>query len=439
MRSRLGVILALICVLSVGGASAAMATPVASTTPYAAPVLVPGAPAGVTGDSIEYGGVLITTVRHADTSFTIESFDGTTFTVLTDQFLDATNFTLYNDMVVFSAQVAGGWELYLYDGTTFTRANATNDLLTDNPQEIAFLTPLLVFTAEISGSVILIGWDGVVDHVGFLVTTGEAISGLQTFNDALVLNVTTAGVSDVMFLGVGSSGLLQANMACDVGVVWADLLYRSCGNDTDGYSLWALTAEGGFTQVPGSPLEPGSLTVFGGALYFTGLNGLAERLLYSFDGSVIAEVSAPPAAPVFPDELVVVGDTLMMRVGDYPGSPLEGIVSFDGSAFAAVPGAGGVAGAPYQPRGLISFGGSLYFTGTAVPDGETRSFWRVSVAVPAPEPELAATGMSVGGESASLMAGLLAGGLLLAGLGVMALRRRGLGRLSAVVTKNSLH
>jgi hypothetical protein len=223
-------------------------------------------------------------------------------------------------------------------------------------------------------------------------------------------------------------------MTCDVGVVWAESLYRSCGNDVDGYHLWALTAEDDFTQVPGSPLEPGSLAVFGGMLYFTGVNGLAERLLYSFDGSVVFEVSAPPAAPVSPSELVVVGDTLMMRVGEYPGSPMEGITSFDGSSFAAVPGAGGVAGAPFLPRGLISFGGMLYFTGTAVPDGETRSFWRVSVAVPR-EPELAATGVSAGAASTSLMVGLVGGGLLLAGFGALALRRRGFERLRSVVTK----
>ncbi len=434
MRSRFVVILALVSVLSVGGASAAMATPVTSMTTYAAPVLVPGAPAGVTGDSIEYGGVLITTVRHADTSFTIESFDGTTFTVLSNQFLDARNFALFNGMVVFSAQVAGGWELYVYDGTTFTRANATNGLMAHIPQEITFLTPLLVFTEDLSGTAILIGWEGVVDQVGFLITTGEAITGLQTFNDALLANVYTAGVSAQTAMGFGGTQVLQADMACEVGLVWEGALYRSCGNDTDGYYLWVLTVGGSFTEVSGSPLSPGSLAVFDGALYFTGVNGLAERLLYSFDGTAVAEVSAPPREPVFPDELVVVGDTLFMRVGNYPGTPLEGIEYFGGATFVAVLDAGGVAGAPFHPAGLISFGGSLYFTGTSIAGDEPRSFWRVSVAVPpvpgpTPEPELAATGMSAGGASALLMSGLMGGGMLfagtlIAGLGVFVSRRR---------------
>jgi hypothetical protein len=36
-----------------------------------------------------------------------------------------------------------------------------------------------------------------IEYGGVLITTtGEAISGLQTFNDALLLNVTTVGVSE---------------------------------------------------------------------------------------------------------------------------------------------------------------------------------------------------------------------------------------------------
>jgi hypothetical protein len=43
--------------------------------------------------------------------------------------------------------------------------------------------------------------------------------------------------------------------------------------------------------------------------------------------------------------------------------------------------------------------------------------------------------MSAGAASASLMLGLVGGGLLLAGFGAMVLRRRGFERLRSVVTK----
>jgi hypothetical protein len=194
--------------------------------------------------------------------------------------------------------------------------------------------------------------------------------------------------------------------------------------------------------VADAPFGPENLTVFDGKLYFSATNGSFVNVLYSFDGTTSTEIAGSPQRP---DNLVVVGDTLMMHFGRYFESPLEGITSFDGTAFTPVlgspPGTSfgvgmgsgfgvGVGSAtPFNPRNLMTFGGSLYFSGTSTALGTTYGFWQVAPGGSggsSGSAELAATGVSGGAASASLMTGLLGGTLLLAGLGALALRRRGL-------------
>ncbi len=177
----------------------------------------------------------------------------------------------------------------------------------------------------------------------------------------------------------------------------------------------------------------------------------ATLTLEAFDGTTFTEIAGSPQRP---DNLVVVGDTLMMHFGTYFESPLEGITSFDGTAFTPVMGSDprvgfgagvgsgfgvGVGSAtPFNPRNLMTFGGSLYFSGTSTALGTTYGFWQVAPGGSGAgsgsgsgsgsadgSTELASTGESAGAVSASLMAGLLGGALLLAGLGALAPRRRG--------------
>jgi hypothetical protein len=389
-------VVALLCALSMTGVT------------YSTTQLVPGAPTGVTGVSIEYGGVLITTVLHDDMTFSIDAFDGTTFTVLSDQFESAQNFYIWKDELYFSAQVDGTWEIYVYDGVTFARINASLDLLSVNAQEITASSEYLIFSLDQGGDRdMLVAWGGVIgEFVGGL-DLADAHAGLRTFADRVLVTSYTDGVASQLAWTDGiEPDVLATDLRCETGVVWEGVLYRSCGNNTDGDHLWSLTAEGEFAQVAGSPAVPREPTVYDGKLYFTALGAADEFALYSFDGVNFTEITDSPA---WPESLVVVGDKLMMRFGFYKGSSLQGITAFDGVTFTPV------RDMPFSAENLISYGGSLYFAAVVDLNVVTYDFFRVTLAT-VPEGsaggELAATGVS--DESGS--AGMLAGGLMILGL-----------------------
>jgi hypothetical protein len=427
-----------VAAMVLGGASAAQAT-----TSFDAPVAVAGAPTGVGAESIEYGGVLITTVRHEDTTFTIEAFDGTTFSVLTDQFLDAQNFVVWREKLFFSGQTLGGWQLYVYDGVTVTALNASMEIMSENVQQISAVELGLVFTVYFDGQDSLLVSTGLIGSYGGLVLPVESFSSLTSFGGSILGTQTGGGGITQVAFGEIMPSVLGTGVSCDTGAVFGEILYRSCGNDAIGPYLYSTDAAGNFAQVSGSPSGVENLMAFGGKLYFSANNDSFVNVLYSFDGTTFAEIAGSPQRP---DNLVVVGDTLMMHFGRYFESPLEGITSFDGTSFAPVMGADAGSGlgsgfgvgvgsaTPFNPRNLMTFGGSLYFSGTATALGTSYGFWRVAPGAGV-DPgtggadgsvQLAATGVSAGAASASLMSGLVGGGLLLAGLGFLALRRRGL-------------
>jgi hypothetical protein len=435
LRARATLALTLVTVvgLVLGGASAAQAT-----TSFDAPSAVAGAPTGVGAESIEYGGVLITTVRHEDTTFTLEAFDGTTFTVLSTAFLDAQNFYVWRDKLYFSAQSVDGWQLYVYDGVSVTAMDVTQGIMSENVQEITALEVALVFTVHFEGQDVLIASTGVVGFFAGVAVAADGFSALTSFGGSIVGTERNDGNITQVALGETMAHDLATGIWCDTGAVYGEVLYRSCGNDAIGPYLYSLDTAGNFAQVADAPFGPENLTVFDGKLYFSAANGSFVNVLYSFDGTTATEIAGSPQRP---DNLVVVGDTLMMHFGRYFESPLEGITSFDGTAFTPVMGSSegsgmgsgfgvGVGSAtPFNPRNLMTFGGSLYFSGTSTALGTTYGFWQVAPGGSgggSGSAELAATGVSAGAASASLMAGLLGGALLLAGLGALALRRRGL-------------
>ena len=431
-----------VAAMVLGGASAAQAT-----TSFDAPVAVAGAPTGVGAESIEWRGVLITTVRHEDTTFTIEAFDGTTFSVLTDQFLDAQNFVLANDSVYFSAQTVDGWGIYLYDGTTFTALDSSSSLMSESVQETTVFENYLFFTLTYNGSEYFLVASGIPGKSGGLAGIATNFSSLTTYAGRVLATQNDTGSLSQIALGSTMRSILGTGVSCDTGAVFGEILYRSCGNDAIGPYLYSTDAAGNFAQVAGSPYGVENLTLFGDKLYFSAANDSFVNVLYSFDGTAFAEIAGSPQRP---DNLVVVGDTLMMHFGRYFESPLEGITSFNGTSFTPVMGADAGSGlgsgfgvgvgsaTPFNPRNLMTFGGSLYLSGTATALGTTYGFRLIApgAGVDPVDPGtggsgadgsalLAATGVSAGAASASLMSGLVGGGLLLAGLSFLALRRRG--------------
>jgi LPXTG-motif cell wall-anchored protein len=420
------VLLSLVTVtaLVLGGASAAMATP-ATTTTYSTPEIVPGAPTGVSAVSIEYQGLLITTVMHDDGTFTIEAFDGTSFTVLSDGFLGAQNFVIWNEKVYFSGETGDGWEIYQYDGETFDLGTRIHSLVTYQELVVGPGNELY-FTAD----------DGVVTTLYSTVSGGMPAPGanevsarnsaddlraLVFFDDWVFYSMSNAGDTILMRVDGTTGDELGTGLECDAGLVWEGALYRTCRNEPLGEHLWVLHSGGGFWSLAGSPEVPSELTAFGGSLFFVAIGSDDEFRLFSFDGAVFTEAAG---SPIRPAELVVVGDTAFMQFGRYHGSPLAGITAFDGSTFTTVSSANNSA------NGLISFGGSLYYSGLL--EGLVDSpyyFWRVTPTVtPVPDSgaaELAKTGVSANQASGVILGGALSASLLLVGLGaLLAMRRR---------------
>jgi hypothetical protein len=416
------VLLSLVTVtaLVLGGASAAMATP---TTAYSQPVQVPGV-TGVTGDKgswIEFGGLLYVTVDAGDGTYALNTFDGTTFTPLPGSPANARNFVIWNGQLFFSGLNGDDrWEIYSFDGTTFEKRTDVHDSI--NLQELVVGTDNeLFFTADGAGTDTMYStFNPDAALTGQIFTSprmvADAISNLVFFDNWVWYTSWMSDVVSLRQIDGTSGGEVGIGLECDAGLVWQGALYRNCFNDPLGSHLWVTHAGGAFFQVPGSPAAPYELTAFDDELFFVGLSELDSWVLFSFDGNTFTEVEPTPDRPA---DLVVVGDVLMMTYGHYKGSLREGITAFNGASFTEL------TGLAYSCRGLISYGGALYFSALLDPGVLEYSFFRVTLGV-APEPELAKTGVSAGAASASLMSGLVGGGLLLAGLGFLVLRRRGL-------------
>jgi hypothetical protein len=408
-----------------------MATP---ATTYSQPVQVPGV-TGVTGDRgswIEFGGLLYVTVDAGDGTSPLNTFDGTTFTPLPGSPANARNFVIWNGQLFFSGLNGDDhWEIYSYDGVTFEKRTDVHDSI--NLQELVVGADNdLYFTADSGTSVSLyITWNPTAALTGVIFTAphmeADAIRGLVSFDNWVWYTAWNSDVASLMQIDATNGNEVGIGLECDAGLVWQGALYRSCYNDILGQHLWVMRAGGAFFQVPGSPAAPYEPTVFDGKLFFAGLSELDSWVLYSFDGTTFTEVEPSPDDAA---DLVVVGDTLMMTFGHYKGSLREGITAFNGTGFTEL------TGLPYSCRGLLSFGGALYFSALLDPGVLEYSFFRVTLGT-APEPELAATGVSSGsalgsalGSASGSAAGssglLVGGGLLLAGLGALVLRRRGL-------------
>jgi len=403
--------------LALGGASAAQAT-----TTYSAPEQIEGAPANVGTSSVEYNGLLYVTVYAGGDNFPLESFDGSSFSVLPGSPNNAQNFVVWNGELFFSGlNDSGLWEIYSFDGTTFTAATDIHNSL--NPEQLVVgADNELFFTADnpIHGGVTLyatfsagVTLSGAID--AYARTTADAINGLVFFNNWVWFTAYNDDVPSLERANNTETNEVGTGLSCDAGLVWNGALYRTCSNDVLGEHLWVLTAGDALYAVAHSPLSPRELTPFDGKLYFLAQGSGEETALYSFDGSVFTEWVG---GPVLPAELTVVGDTLMMSFGLSKETTDDGISLFDGAAFTEM--RSSVHGASL----LMSYAGSLYFSGVLDPT-DPYTFWRISPVDPSAA-ALASTGVSAGATSVSVISGLIAGGMLLAGLGALALRRRSL-------------
>jgi hypothetical protein len=368
------------------------AVPAQATT--TAPVLVAGAPTNPLAFT-EYNGLLyFAAIAEGDAYSSLFSYDGSTFTSIPGSPQGVNALVVYNGELIVTAvddinNPPFDSVMFSYDGSTFTQIPGGFV----SPNDYVEAGGVLFFQADVSGSWGVWQFDG---------TTTSPVSGaagvspsyLSEYNGILYFNGDadpTPGEAYTLFsydpAGVSPAAAVTGAPAEPSELVAFDGL-AYFGTDSGIYSFDGVST---FTAINTAPaVSVGALTVFDGALYFSGSDGV-DSTTYVYSGGVTTVV--PGGIP-----------TETVRYVEFDGALY--FLGFDDSVPAVCFIQSGTAscmhGSPQYAFYFTVFQGKLYFTAD-VPDEDRGGMYVITAAA------LASTGTDV------LAPGLLALALLAIG------------------------
>lgn len=198
-------------------------------------------------------------------------------------------------------------------------------------------------------------------------------SGTQSVEPHTVLSrIFALTVSVLLAVGLSAVGASPAHAAplepeqvtsvpdeIDDLIEYDGLLYFTGYNADDDVALFNFDGAT-VTEVAGSTVEPGTLVVYDGELYFAGDDGTQEGI-YRYDGTVVERLPITVASPF----LWLVFDDLLYFTAD--DGPDRNLYTFDSTEDPAA--AHEVANTPPLPSELFVYNNELYLTGFDDPNG----------------------------------------------------------------------
>jgi hypothetical protein len=349
----------------VGFASPAHASvPVAppNSISFGAPVTVAGAPASPQ-DVVEYLGKLFLSAEDSNGDRRLYSFDGASFSLISDQVVDPVDLTVVDDVFYFSGTAANGDSvLYWSDGS---RVDSTGISSPDTGRTIAAYGDHLMVANPESDSFRL--YD--LANSGGLADLGlfASITSMVSFGANFYFSADPDGSSARIYMYDGV--LTQDLHAGDFSgaFVWDDRLYLAFTDQNAG--LYTLQAPPDNSLNPAtSPLIEyvADFTNAGNRMFFTGESN-GDIGLFSFDGTSATLIPNSPSYPngltMFNGVLILTGTFVTVSVCAVSptscGSP-GGAFVYDGASFTTL------VGVPETVREFTPFAGRLYFDDSGV-------------------------------------------------------------------------
>ena len=359
--------MAVIAVSVVGTAGAAHASlpilpPAPPSSPaYSAPTPVAGAPEAPWG-GVEFQGKLFVNAQDANGSDRLYSFDGSTFTLISDQITDPYDLTVVGDALYFSGTASNGNSvLYWYDGS---RVDSTGISSTASGRTISAYDSHLMVSNPEAGEYRLYDLDnGGLTDLG----TFESITSMVTYGNEFYF----AGNPDGSYARMYE---YDAILLVDLHpvdfyapLVWNDRLYLSFA--AQNYGLYTLLPPPDWSLNPATnPLVEYAwqLTDAGDRMYFRGSNTV-DSVLYSFDGNTATELTGSPSNPenltMYNGSLICTGNATGLSacsVSETSCGLPGGTFAYDGTRFTTI---GGI---PNSTGAFVTFQGRLYFTDNGV-------------------------------------------------------------------------
>ncbi|NYF09888.1 hypothetical protein HDC94_001044 [Leifsonia sp. AK011] len=385
--------------LAVAAVALAGATPASAASAPPTPVI--GAPSSTSDYYVHNGQLFLSGVAEGDIYSSLFSFNGTTFTQVPGSPVGPTQFHTLGDELIFEAivdisAVPYAYGLFTYDGTTITQVPGPFE----SPNDFVSTGGVAYFQATVGGVAELWQYDGSAASPVAGGTVGPRY--LSTYNGKLYFEGDTdptPGEARTLFSydpetpGTPAAPVAGAPVGASELVAYDGLAYFGA----DG-SFYSFDGASTFTVVDLMPAASASaLTVFDGALYFTGgTSGFGN--VFSFKGGTVTEV---------PGAVTETG-----RYTEYNGSlyylgfandlPVMNLIT-----------AGQVSvleGSPQYTFNMTVFQGKLYFSGDTDDASNVMYVYETEPPSPAPAgPALASTGLDSGMPALGALVLLLAG------------------------------
>jgi LPXTG-motif cell wall-anchored protein len=381
-------------VRAVAAALAAGALILGSALPaHAAPVVSEVAGGELISSLVEYQGLL-----YLGSEAGLQSYDGTTFTVIPGAPESPRNFVEYlGDLWMIGGDVTtpGDAVLWRFDGTTFTSIYPASGQ--------PFVSGGLLYHVGLDpvlGERHLVWQDGVATVFpppGDPADVSEVAAGP---NGEIVL---TAGAtrSLLVFDPVATTFTPVAGSPVNVdqlSTVGGALVFD--GQVTAGDPDTAYSWDGTTVTSLGAAEDPICFVADGGALYYGADDG-ATRLFSAIPGVAASEAVVSPDVPMGCPRYVATDGTFYLQAQGTGGNPT--LHTWDGATLTELDSVGDF------PRGLTEYGGKIYFT--AQPISETPALFVLEDVTPTPAaPTLPDTGGQVSWWLLAVAALLLAGG-----------------------------
>ena len=375
----------------------------AASTP---PTPVVGAPAS-TSAYYEHNDLLyLSGVAEGDIYSSMFSFDGTTFTQVPGSPVGPTQFHTLGNQLIFEAIVdinalpSYAYGLFTYDGTTITQVSAPFE----SPNDFVSVGSVAYFQATVGGEVQLWQYDG---SVASPVAGGDVSpSRLSTYEGKVYFEGDTdptPGEARTLFSydpatpSTPAAAVAGAPVGASELVAYDGLAYFGA----DG-SLYSFDGASTFALVDIAPAtSAGGLTVFDGALYFTGgTSGFGN--VFTYVGGTTTEF----AGALTETQTYVEYNGRLYYLGFANGEPLMNVIE-----------AGEVSvleGSPEYTFNMTVFQGKLYFSGDR--DDASNIMFVLETDPPSQAaPTLASTGSEFGTPVLVALALLMLGAVALAG------------------------
>ena len=369
------------------------------------PTPVPGAPASTSSFHEFQGELFLSGVAEGEIYSSLFAFDGTNFTQIPGSPVGPTQFHTLGDELIFEAIVdinalpSYSYGLFTYDGSTITQVPGAFE----TPNDFVSVGGVAYFQATVAGEVQLWQYDGTTASL----VPGGAVSPsrLSTYNGKVYFEGDTdpsPADSPALFVydpatpATPPTVITGAPTDISEVVAYNGLAYVGAPG-----ALYSFNGAAPFTAISIAPATyAGALTVFDGALYFTG-GDVNFGNVYYYSGGVVTKV---PGALTETIQYVEYNGSLYY-LGFANGEPVMNVIS--GGQVSAL------AGSPEYTFHMTVFQGKLYFTGDT---DEASNIMYVYESAPADgEAALASTGVDLGMPALAALALLLVGAAVVVG------------------------